>query len=323
MIVRRIRILFLLLWGASFVMAWMAPFTVGNHNGYKYRRCSVLLSVSSLRAHQSIFSGYNGNLQPAERTRNPIATSSPKHVAFICDGNARWAQQRNQSAVFGHRQGAQRLMDALPVLRERGVQCCTMFAFSTENWSRSPQEVRSVFLVMEQTAQDFYDTACREQVRIRILGNLRDERIPMSLVHALERLQADTLASPTGSEDSTVPFTLNLAINYGGRQDLVQAAQQLARQVQLGLLQPEDISEDHLTSVLSTNYLPDPDLIIRTSGEYRLSNFLLWNAAYAELYFTDSLWPDFDQEQLEAALEWYAERQRRFGGRNIVSVEND
>jgi undecaprenyl diphosphate synthase len=199
-----------------------------------------------------------------------------------------------------------------------------MFAFSTENWNRSPQEVRSVFRVMEQTAHDFYGNACREQIRIRVLGNLNDKRIPASLVKALERLQEGILATSsfTDSAQSTRRFTLNLAINYGGRQDLIQAAQQLARQVQHGTLQPDDITEDHLTSTLSTRHLPDPDLIIRTSGEYRLSNFLLWNAAYAELYFTDCLWPDFDREELEAALEWYAERQRRFGGRN-VDQEND
>jgi undecaprenyl diphosphate synthase len=284
---------------------------------------SPFTSLSAINVHHTGHSVNGEYLRLIEETQQLNPTKCPKHVAFICDGNVRWAQQRNQSVIFGHRQGAQRLIDTLPVLREHGVECCTMFAFSTENWNRSPQEVSSVFRVMEQTAHDFYDKACREQIHIQVLGNLDDERIPKSLVKALGRLQEGTLATSSlaDSEHLTNRFTLNLAINYGGRKDLVQAAQQLARQVQLGLLQPDDITEDHLTSSLSTRHLADPDLIIRTSGEYRLSNFLLWNAAYAELYFTDCLWPDFDREELRAALEWYAERQRRFGGRNNMPVE--
>lgn len=317
----RILIILFLLRGLSFALAWITPFAVSNLKRHYYTQySSTVSSTLSLSTQQSLLSVTKGDLPSIETKQSPIiSTISPKHVAFICDGNARWAQQRNQSAVFGHRQGAQRLIDTLPVLRQHNVQCCTMFAFSTENWNRSPLEIREVFRVMEQTANDFYETACQEDICIRILGNLEDERIPASLVQILQRLQIDTRNTETSSQTT---FILNLAVNYGGRQDLVQAAQQLARQVQSGTLQPDDITEDSLASVLSTQHLPDPDLIIRTSGEYRLSNFLLWNAAYAELYFTDLLWPDFDQEQLEIALEWYAERQRRFGGRSLVSVKS-
>jgi undecaprenyl diphosphate synthase len=240
-------------------------------------------------------------------------------VALVCDGNSRWAARRGLPAAAGHAAGADRLVDVLTALQRAGVSHCTMYGFSTENWKRPRSEIRDLFRVMEEAARKFYDRAVRQDnLRLRVIGDLADDRIPGSLREIFERLVRETneRADRTEKEGEIDTVTLSLAINYGGRQDIVQASKRLAVSIAEGSLDADDdVTEDTLASFLSTADLPDPDLIIRTSGETRLSNFLLWNAAYTELYFTETLWPDFDETCLQQALEWYRQRQRNFGGR--------
>ena len=191
-----------------------------------------------------------------------------------------------------------------------------MYGFSTENWKRPESEIRDILLIVEQTARRFYRRAIEENVRVRILGDLTDVRIPKSLKDMLDKLEHDT---HNAVDDKDGGLTLCLAINYGGRQDILNATKRLAARIIDGT-QDEDFTEKDFASLLSTSGVPDPDLVIRTSGESRLSNFLLWNIAYAELYFTNVLWPDFDEACLETALVWYAQRRRRFGAREKVAA---
>lgn len=238
----------------------------------------------------------------------------PRHIAFVCDGNQRWAKARHLPSSAGHMAGAERVVEVLSSLKANtGIQYCTMYAFSTENWQRSPSEVSAVLDVMETFARRFYRQLLQEKVRFRVLGDIEDARIPESLRDVLQRLERDT----STADDSNL--TLSIAVNYGARQDILQATRRIAALVAGGKLDVKDVDETLFASCLSTAGLPDPDLIVRTSGECRLSNFLLFDAAYSELYFTDTLWPDFDAECLSSALDWFAGRRRRFGARAEVA----
>jgi undecaprenyl diphosphate synthase len=237
----------------------------------------------------------------------------PKHVAFVCDGNSRWAKSRNLPTSVGHGVGADRLLDVLAFLKEDGIAYCTMYGFSTENWRRPTAEVAEILNVMEITARGFHGRALKERYRVIVLGNLDDKRIPTGLRDILQKLERETA---TMMNDANQPaLTVCLAVNYGGRQDIVNASLQLAKEIASGNIHPDDVTEDTVASLLCTSGIPDPDLIIRTSGECRLSNFLLWNTAYSEIYFTPELWPDFRNGSWKAALAWYAQRKRRFGSR--------
>ena len=259
----------------------------------------------------------NGSCSPSAVSKRTL----PRHVAFICDGNSRWARQRGLPVIAGHAQGAKRLVDdILPALQRGGIEFCTMYGFSTENWKRSDKEIREIFIIMEQTAERMYDSLMSEanqNVRIKILGDLEDDRIPESLRMVLTKLELNTNARIDSSNSDEHRYTLCLGINYGGRQDILNAAKQLARTS----TNIDKVSEEEFSSMLYTDGIPDPDLVVRTSGEYRLSNFLLWNAAYAELYFTDTLWPDFDEKELAKSLAWFSERRRRFGARDDSTTE--
>lgn len=240
----------------------------------------------------------------------------PQHVALICDGNSRWAEQRKLHPSLGHAKGAEVLTSSLRHFRDRGVKICTFYGFSTENWSRSSAEIDDIWTVMERTAISFYNTAMRENVRVRILGDLDDDRIPTSLRDILARLEVDSCGgNATGGDGDDL--TVCVAINHGGRSDIVSAGKRIASLVKSGELSPEDIDEELFEKQLCTSEIPDPELIIRTGGEQRLSNFLLWNSAYSELYFTEKLWPEFDVSSIDDALKWYASRCRRFGGRKL------
>lgn len=247
----------------------------------------------------------------------------PRHVAFICDGNSRWAQQHNCSTIQGHSKGADRLVELLETLQADGITYCTLFGFSTENWNRPSQEVHDIFRVMEQTARQLVPRLVQEShsIQLRILGDLQDDRIPYGLRTILRDLQTMTRRRRDMSRRNDKPLTVCLAVNYGGRQDLVQATRNIAKEVAAGRLSPDAINQDVLESFLTTAGIPDPDLIVRSSGEHRLSNFLLWNAAYAELYVTDVLWPDFDTASWKEALMWYQQRSRRFGTRAPPRVQ--
>jgi undecaprenyl diphosphate synthase len=240
---------------------------------------------------------------------------TPRHVAFICDGNSRWAEARGLPASIGHAAGADRLVECVQSLRQEGVEYCTMYGFSTENWKRSDREIRDILTVIEQTAYAFKSWAMDEHVRVKILGNMNDPRIPRSLHDALVSLEEDTYNSAAARGVVDGRMTICLAINYGGRHDIVNASLKLAKAISAGDIDPSDVSENDFGRFLYTADIPDPDFVIRTGGDQRLSNFLLWNLAYAELYFTDVLWPDLDKIELIKALTWFSSRSRRFGGR--------
>ncbi|MCP9773069.1 isoprenyl transferase [Synechococcus sp. Tobar12-5m-g] len=228
----------------------------------------------------------------------------PAHVAVIMDGNGRWAKQRNLPRVMGHREGVEALKRTLRLCSDWGIGALTTYAFSTENWNRPGEEVSFLMTLFERVLARELEALEREQVRIRFLGDL--EQLPAGLQRLIEAATARTAAN-TG-------IHFNVCTNYGGRRELVQAARQLAAQVATGTLDPEAIDEAAFAAQLQTAGEVDPDLLIRTSGEYRISNFLLWQLAYAEIHITDVLWPDFDEAALVRALLDYQNRQRRFGG---------
>ncbi|WP_111640325.1 polyprenyl diphosphate synthase [Marinimicrobium alkaliphilum] len=225
-----------------------------------------------------------------------------RHIAIIMDGNNRWAKQQGLSGVAGHKVGVERIRDVLSACQELGVEVLTLFAFSSENWKRPRPEVEalmSLFLLyLKQEVKELH----KKNIRLKVIGNR--SRFSSAIRTAIER--AETL-----TQDGEV--TLVIAADYGGQWDIAQAAQALAAEVAAGRLAPEAIDEALLSQRLTTAALPAPDLLIRTGGEVRISNFLLWQSAYTELYFTDTLWPDFGGAALHAAAEDYRRRQRRFG----------
>jgi len=233
----------------------------------------------------------------------PEPTKIPRHVAVIMDGNGRWAQQRGLPRVSGHKAGVETVRSAVEQSVKTGIQVLTLFAFSSENWRRPPKEVDLLMDLFMIALDREVRRLKRNDVRLRIIGDY---------TAFSDKLQARILEAQQSTADCA-GLTLQIAANYGGRWDLVQAARRLSEKVAAGLLRPDQVTEESISSGLSTAGLPDPDLFIRTGGEQRLSNFLLWQSAYAEFYFTDVLWPDFDTKEFAKALESFNSRQRRFG----------
>jgi undecaprenyl diphosphate synthase len=227
----------------------------------------------------------------------------PRHVAVIMDGNGRWAKRRGLPRIMGHRQGVDALKSLLRCCRDWGIEALTAYAFSTENWGRPHEEVDFLMTLFERVLMRELQEMMEENVRIQFVGNL--EALPRSLQAQIERSMAQT------ENNRGIQFIV--ATNYGGRQEILQACRAIATRVQQGQIQPEEIDEALFSRHLYTANISDPDLLIRTSGEMRLSNFLLWQMAYAELYITDALWPDFDRAQFHQALSAYQQRHRRFG----------
>lgn len=227
----------------------------------------------------------------------------PRHVAIIMDGNGRWATARNLPRIAGHREGIESVRDIVKASAELGIGYLTLYAFSTENWKRPEAEVSALMRLLEYYLRAELDELDRNNVRINAIGKLvaLPKRVQRILTHAIERT-----ADNTG-------LVLTLALSYSGRWDIVRAVQMIALDVRRGKLSPEDISDELFGSYLSTAGMPEPDLLIRTSGELRVSNFLLWEIAYAELYSTATLWPDFRRQEYYHALANYARRERRFG----------
>lgn len=225
--------------------------------------------------------------------------SVPNHVAIIMDGNGRWAKARNLPRLAGHQAGTSNLRRVLRACKNYGIKIVTLYAFSTENWQRPPEEVNGLMRLLEVSIDRELEALHREGVQIRHLGRL--DRIPHSLqqkiLRAIEYTRHNT------------HLILNVALNYGGRAEIVDATRRIIAEG----LRPEELDEATFSRYLYTSDLPDPDLIIRTSGEYRVSNFLIWQGAYAEYYVTDVLWPDFDERELLKAIEHYQRRERRFG----------
>ena len=231
-------------------------------------------------------------------------TRIPRHVAIIMDGNGRWAEIRGFSRAEGHRAGREAIRRTLEAARQCGVEILTLYAFSTENWRRPAEEIEELMGLLIEALDQEADDLHRNGVRFRAAGLL--DEMPAPVRAALDRVVALTR--------SNTAITLNLALNYGGRRELAHAARRLAQAAVEGRLRPDEITEETVARYLFAPDLPDPDLLIRAGGEQRLSNFLLWQAAYTELYFTDVFWPDFQKAHLYEAIKAFQGRDRRFGG---------
>jgi undecaprenyl diphosphate synthase len=241
---------------------------------------------------------------PAAEMKETIDQNNiPKHIAIIMDGNGRWAKQKGAMRIFGHRNAIQAVREAIEGSGELGVEYLTLFSFSTENWSRPKEEVEALMDLLVQTIVAETGLMMKKNVRLNAIGDL--ESLPKSTYDKLVEVMKQTSAN-TG-------LTVNLALSYSGQWELTKAAQRIAQKVSEGKLSPGEITQQTLADHLDTAGIPDPELMIRTSGEYRISNFLLWQLAYSELYFSDVLWPDFRKEHLFAAIEDYQKRERRFG----------
>ena len=236
-------------------------------------------------------------IRPSGKPGNRVGT--PRHVAIIMDGNGRWARRQGMPRLFGHEVGTRRLRQVLSVLGRHGVSYVTIYAFSTENWDRPPDEVNGLLDLLERVIQEQAPELHRENVRILHLGELKhlSRRLAESVGQAVELTRQNT------------GLTICMGFNYGGRSEIVEAVRQIVAKG----VRPEEVTEEMVRNHLFLPGVPDPDLIIRTAGEQRLSNFMLWQAAYSEMYYTDTFWPDFGEQEAEKALEWYRQRQRRFG----------
>ncbi|KJS37752.1 MAG: UDP pyrophosphate synthase [Hyphomonas sp. BRH_c22] len=242
---------------------------------------------------------------PASDVTNVVSGQQPglSHVAIIMDGNGRWAKARGLPRAAGHERGVEALRRTVEAAGNLGIRYLTVFSFSTENWRRPAAEVNALFSLLKAYVQRDLSRLKREGVRVRIIG-LRDG-LPADVAALVDKAERETAANDT--------FFLTIAFNYGGREEIARAARGVAEAVAEGRMKAEEVTEATFSGFLDTDGMPDPDLLIRTSGEYRLSNFLLWQCAYSELVFMDVLWPDFDQACLEDALTKYRERERRFG----------
>ena len=227
----------------------------------------------------------------------------PKHIAVIMDGNGRWAKKRNKARVFGHKNGVKAVREISEAAAELGVEYLTLYAFSTENWKRPKLEVDALMRLLVETLSKEIATLNKNNIKLEAIGDLN--RLPNSTYRALLKGIEDT--------KNNTRMVLTLALNYSSKWELTNAMKKIAHKLASGELQEEDISENIITQHLSTSNIPDPELLIRTSGEARLSNFMLWQLAYAELYFTEVFWPDFRKDDLYKAIINFQRRERRFG----------
>ncbi len=228
----------------------------------------------------------------------------PRHVALILDGTGRWAKKRGLPRTMGHKEGCKTVEKTVEVAARLGIQYLTVYGFSTENWKRSAEEVGALMQLFRFYMVRLLKIASENNVRVKMIGDRR--RFDQDIIDGIGRLERET-------KDNT-GLTFVIAVNYGGRDEILRAAAKLAADIKAGKLDEAQLSEETFASYLDTAGMPDPDLLIRTSGEIRLSNYLLWQLAYTEIYVTDTLWPDFDQEELEKAILQYNKRERRFGG---------
>lgn len=244
----------------------------------------------------------------------PTTTGTPRHVAIIMDGNGRWAQKRGLPRIAGHKSGVEAVRSVIQTCVKKGIDVVTLFAFSSENWRRPKKEVGLLMELFLTALQREVKKLHKNGVQLRIVGDISafDQKIQTRIKKSEELTKDNTR------------LVLNIAANYGGQWDITQAVKSLAVQVESGALQAEDITQELITQNLTMHDLPDPDLFIRTGGEQRISNFLIWQLAYSELYFTDTLWPDFNEQAFEDALSSFAGRQRRFGhtGEQIEKMKN-
>lgn len=227
----------------------------------------------------------------------------PRHIAMIMDGNGRWAKQQGKPRLAGHEAGSETVRRVMGYCRDAGIRYLTLYAFSTENWSRPPDEVAGLMHLLSVFIQQNEAELLERKVRMRVIGNRAD--LSPDLQAAIARLEQRT---------ATFEQQVIIALSYSGRDELVRAMRKIAQEVRSGSCEPEAIDDAVVSAHLDAPDVPDPDLLIRTSGEFRISNFLLWQCAYSEFYFTPVLWPDFSEADFKAALESYASRDRRYGG---------
>lgn len=242
-----------------------------------------------------------GNESGSQNALNGICR--PRHVAIIMDGNGRWAEQRSLPRIKGHREGANSVVEVVKACREMGIEYLTLYAFSVENWVRPQDEVKGLMQLLNSFLQKEEKMLHENEIRLRVIGRIED--LPANLQGELRRVVQETRSYARGN--------LTVALSYGGRTEIAYATRQIAEKVATGEIEPDEIDEDTISAHLYAPDLPDPDLMIRTSGEQRISNFLLWELTYTELYFTDILWPDFREEAFRKAVETYGKRRRRFG----------
>ena len=229
----------------------------------------------------------------------------PKHIAIIMDGNRRWAKSRNLPVKLGHKQGAETLKKIVRHANKIGLEYITVYAFSTENWKRSEEEVSALMSLLEKYLDDFSKEADTENIVIRVLGDLKP--LSKSLQQSIEKTIKRT--------ENNTGTIFNIALNYGGRNEIVTAVKEISQKVKSGEIEVDEISEEIVSENLYTKNIPDPDLLIRTSGEIRLSGFLPWQLVYSEFLFLDKLWPDFSEEDLDEAIELFSKRNRKFGAK--------
>lgn len=227
----------------------------------------------------------------------------PKHIGIIMDGNRRWAKEKGKPISYGHKEGAKTLEKIVRYANKIGLEYITVYAFSTENWKRTQEEVKALMLLLQNYLDDYTKRADTENIKVQILGDISalSEKMQKSIQKCMERTKNNT------------GVTFNIALNYGGRDEILKAIQKIAQQIKNNEIQIEDITQTYIASNLYTKNQPDPDLIIRTSGEKRLSGFLTWQSVYAEILFMDKKWPDFEETDLEVAILEYQKRTRKFG----------
>ncbi len=227
----------------------------------------------------------------------------PKHIAIIMDGNRRWARQRGKNASFGHKEGAKTLEKIVRYANKIGLKYITVYAFSTENWKRAEDEVSALMMLLQNYLDDYSKRADTENIRVKILGDISalSDGMQKSILRCMERTKDNT------------GVTFNIALNYGGRDEIIKAVRKIAKNVKEDKVNPDDIDEEMISNNLYTAGMPDPDLLIRTSGELRTSNFLPWQIVYSEFLFIDKNWPDFDESDLDNAIIEYQNRTRKFG----------
>lgn len=229
--------------------------------------------------------------------------SVPRHIAVILDGNGRWAKKKGMPRNYGHAQGSKNVEDMCEIVYNRGIEYFTVYAFSTENWSRPDDEVAALMKLLRDYMKNCIKRANKNNMKVRVIGDKTG--LAQDLQESIARLEEAT------KDNTGLKFTI--AINYGSRDEITRAVRQIGEEIRDGRLQPQEITEELIASRLDTAGMPDPDLMIRTSGEQRISNFLLWQLAYTEFYYTSAYWPDFDKDELEKAIKAYESRDRRYG----------
>lgn len=250
----------------------------------------------------------------SEQVAIPAITNIPKHVAIIMDGNGRWAQKKGSARIVGHKAGVETVRSVIQICVEKGIEVVTLFAFSSENWRRPEKEVTLLMSLFLVALQREVKKLHKNDVQLRIVGD----------VSAFDKKIQEQIKKSEALTKDNKTLVLNIAANYGGQWDITQSVKHLASLVEDGELKAEEITSELIEQNLCMNDLPIPDLFIRTGGEERISNFLIWQLAYSELYFTDTLWPDFDRKAFELALDSFAGRQRRFGhtGEQVEAMKN-